>query len=101
MHFKRKISVLFAALSTVVLVACGGGGGSSTPTPAPSPAPTPAPTPQPTPQPTPEPTPAPMEASLLSVNLDGSAYDIIQIYGANSGSTPGGSADAGMKSVYV
>ena len=85
---------LFLFLSTVLLVTCGGGGSSVSDTTSPS-------TPQPTPQPTPEPTPAPMEASLLSVNLDGSAYDIIQIYGANSGSTPGGSADAGMKSVYV
>ena len=42
-----------------------------------------------------------MEASLLSTTIDGSAYDVIQISNANSGSTPGGNADAAIKTVYV
>ena len=77
MHFKKNLSLLISALSTVILVACGGGGGSSAPTPN------------------------PMEASLVSTTIDGSAYDVIQISNANSGSTPGGNADAAIKTVYV
>ena len=80
MRLKSSINLAVSVISTAVLVACGGGGGGSTPAPYPTPAPTPAPTPEPTP----EPTPAPLTASLLSVTVDGSAYDVIQMSGAVS-----------------
>ena len=87
----KLIKSFCLAVTVLFLASCGGGGGGSSYDPAP----------QPTPAPTPAPTPNPMEASLLSTTIDGSAYDVIQISNANSGSTPGGNADAAIKTVYV
>ena len=57
---KKRILVLFALLSLLVLAACGKAAPAPTPTPAPVVTETPAPTPEPTPEPTPAPTPTPL-----------------------------------------
>ncbi|GIS26994.1 MAG: hypothetical protein CM15mP127_13670 [Gammaproteobacteria bacterium] len=51
--------------------------------------------------PTPAPTPAPLSASLLSVTVDGNAYDVIQMSGVNASATPGGNAVADLRTVYA
>lgn len=53
----RPLSLLFAAVASAGLVACGGGGGSSEPVAAPAPVPVPVPGPSPAPAPAPAPVP--------------------------------------------
>ena len=89
MFLKNKLGLIISALSTIILVACGGGGNSNPPSAYPIPAPTPAPT------------PAPLTASLLSVTIDGTAYDVIQMSGINASATPGGNAIADLRTVYA
>ncbi len=55
----RTLALLFAAVASTALVACGGGGVGSDPVAAPTPIPVPAPAPTPPPAPAPAPAPDP------------------------------------------